>query len=107
MRRLGVDHHELIFVREQPADFVVLGEQVMQLVAPAAPVASKHQGHALVRSLGSLGRCCKLDLRIGVLVIDRGFLGAGLGCRFLTLGGLSQADDGGENEEDQAHGRAR
>ena len=105
MRGLGVDHHQLVLVGEQLADLGIGGEEIVELVAPAAPVAAEHHEHPLVLPLRPRGRLGELFLGVGVLVVDRGLLGRGLGSRLRFSGGLGQARSGGDSQNGQ--GRAQ
>ena len=71
VRRLGVDHHELVVFEQRLADRQVRLEQGVQLVAPAAPVAAEHHEEPLIVAAGD--RAGRLDLLAGVElgVVDR------------------------------------
>ena len=103
---LGVDHHEHIFVGQNLVDGFVRGEQPVELVAPAAPVAAEHDQHAPGVAAGQGGGGLDLVAGVGLGVVDRGFgrfFGGGrpLGRRG-GRGGQQQGDDG--RSEESRHG---
>ena len=96
MGGLGIDHDDDVLVGKQAGDRAVAGKEVVQLVAPATPVAAEHHQDAAGVALSQRGG--GLDLLAGVElgVVDRG------ACGLLDLGlGLLRDRNSGARQREQ------